>query len=59
VTIRCQREIVGAWWVDPDGKSARPQVLGGQVVDGSTAVVIPSLRYWGLLLLELGGQAKP
>ena len=51
VKIRSSYPIVELWWVNPDGRSARPQLLDQEVENGH--VVVPSLSYWGLLLLRV------
>lgn len=53
VRIRGGQPVVGIWWVDPDGRLARPQLLDQEIENGSGQVVIPSLRYWGFLLFKL------
>jgi dextranase len=56
--VRGGPAIVSVWWVDPDGQSARPQPLERHVVGLSTVVLIPSLHYWGLLLLEIEHEVE-
>ncbi|MBA2725533.1 MAG: hypothetical protein H0U53_06050 [Actinobacteria bacterium] len=49
--------ISRAWWIDADGPLGQPQMVECSQEGGFTALRVPNLLYWGLLLCELARES--
>jgi len=53
IRIRSRRSLGAAFWVDPDSRSSRAQLINGKESEGGLLVEVGSLQYWALIFFDL------